>query len=377
MTLRVSLILTLTLLAFGADADTARNLIARGNDAFARQDYDAAIDAYDEASVDLPESAVVLFNKGVAFYGKEAYEKARELFDKAVVASPDASIEAKCLYNLGNCAFRQAQRRQDGDLEKAIAAYEESIRFYSAALDRDKGLQQAARNIEVARLILKDLLDKLKKQQEQAQKEAQKKQELADKLKDLIEQQKKNVARNEDVSDKVPGSEEFRKKLDELADAQKQTLQDTTDLAEKLRHEVRSTPDQTPPAMDKAAGHVDQSAGHQESAVDTLGRTRPWDAREDQEKALEELEKALDALKDQQQPQEQPQGQEDQRDEEQQQQPQENEGEPQQQPDKQADEQQAIPLTDTAKDILEEEKENRDRRRLRRPAGYRPVDKDW
>ena len=376
MMLRTCLIPAFVLLAFGADGTAARDLVARGNDAFARQDYDAALDAYDEASVDLPESAVVFFNKGAAFYGKEDYDKAREFFDKAALASPDGALEAKSLYNLGNCAFRQAERQKDADLEKAIAAYQESIKFYSAALERDQRLQNAARNIEVARLVLKDLLDKLKKQQEEARKEAQKKQELADRLKDLIGQQKNNLARNEDVSGEVPGSEDFRRKLDDLTEAQKKTLQETTELSEKLRHEMQSAPDQATSAADKAAEHVGESARHQDSAVDTFERTRPWDGRDHQEQALDELEKALDALKEGQNQQGQPQAKDDPGDKKKDQ-PQQDQGEPEEQPEEPRDQQQAIPLTDTAKDILEEEKENRERRRLRTPAGYRAVDKDW
>jgi len=119
---------------------------------------------------------------------------------------------------------------------------------------------------------------------------------------------------------------------------------------------------------------VEQSATRQDEAIEDLEGGHPHDARDDQEAALDQLEKALEALMDQQEG-EQPQSdnQQDQG-EQSQQQPQQKQGEPKPSPEEQM---QAVPLTDTAKDILEEERENRERRRVRQPGGYRAVDKDW
>jgi Ca-activated chloride channel family protein len=77
------------------------------------------------------------------------------------------ALVAKAKYNLGNCFFQRGSKQRDSDLQKALDDMKTSIDYWRQVLDLDPKNEKAARNIEVARLTIKDLLDQLKKQQEQ------------------------------------------------------------------------------------------------------------------------------------------------------------------------------------------------------------------
>ena len=156
-----------------AFADSPGGLVSKGNKQYHKKDYGKALELYDKASVKAPESAIVAFNKGDAFYKKGDIEKAREQFQQAASKTKSLPFEAKAWYNLGNCAFKAGGREEDSDLQKALQSFEESVKFYGTALEKDPNLKDAAQNLEIARLKIKDLLDKIKNQQQQGGKQNQ------------------------------------------------------------------------------------------------------------------------------------------------------------------------------------------------------------
>jgi Ca-activated chloride channel family protein len=156
-----------------AFADSPGGLVSKGNKQYHKKDYGRALELYDKASVKAPESAIVAFNKGDAFYKKGDLEKAREQFQQAASKTKALPFEAKAWYNLGNCAFKAGGREEDSDLQKALQSFEESVKFYGTAIEKDPNLKPAAQNMEIARLKIKDLLDKIKNQQQQGGKQNQ------------------------------------------------------------------------------------------------------------------------------------------------------------------------------------------------------------
>jgi len=156
-----------------AFADSPGGLVSKGNKQYHRKDYGKALELYDKASVRAPESAIIAFNKGDAFYKKGDLEKAREQFQQAASKTKSLPFEAKAWYNLGNCAFKAGGREEDSDLQKALQSYEESVKFYGTSLEKDPNLKPAAQNMEIARLKIKDLLDKMKQQQQQGGQQGQ------------------------------------------------------------------------------------------------------------------------------------------------------------------------------------------------------------
>jgi len=129
--------------------------------------------------------------------------------------------------------------------------------------------------------------------------------------------------------------------------------------------------DQQPEQVVQALSHLDSSIVVQEKAINNLKESMPGDAASGQQDSLDQMKKALEKLtegegenKDQQQQEQQDQQQQ------QQQEPQE----PPQDQQQQQKEQQA--RNETARDILDEEKKNREKRK-KAASGYRKVDRDW
>jgi Ca-activated chloride channel family protein len=359
-------------------ANSPAELVNKGNSAYQAGKYDEALAAYDEASVEAPESPQIYFNKGTALYQKGDYNKAAEAFEKAALKSKEISLEAKSKFNLGNCAYREAQRQQDSDLNKALDECSQSIRHYQEALELDPEFKEAAENIEVVRLVMKNILDEINKQKKAAEQKQEAMQRAADKLKQLIEKQQKALDRNQELGDErsrngdSPG---LLEKIKDLAQDQKGLQEETEELAENM---PKSNNQKTTATENPAEKHLRNAVKEQRAASGNLEQFNTSAAQTNQEKALEELKDALASLRGEQeaggQRQEQQQEGEQQ---EQQQQTQSTDKPPQDKEDKEKNGTAMAQLSDDAEDILDEEKENKKQRRLQTSGGYRAVDKDW
>ena len=279
-----------------AYADSPADLVGRGNAAYMAGEYDEAISAYEEASVDAPESPHIYFNRGAALYKKGDYSGATEAFEKAALKSRDLQLEAKSKFNLGNCAFREAERQQDSDLNKALEACTKSIQHYQEALDLDPAFNEAAENIEVVRLIMKTILDEINKQKEAAQKQ----QQTVDQLKELIKKQEKALDRNREIRDersRKGDSDELRDRVQDLAQGQNDLKAETEDLAKNM---PKPGGQNAQPAENPAEKHLKNAAKEQAAASGNLEQNHTEVAATNQEKALKELNDALSSLEQKQ-----------------------------------------------------------------------------
>ena len=361
-----------------AGAESAADLVTKGNGAYDAGDYEGALASYDEASVGDPESPYIYFNRGNVLYRQEDFDKAKEAFEQASLKSKDLALEARSQYNIGNCLFRQGDRQRDSDLQKSLEAFETSVRYYQRALELDPKRADAAHNIEVARLTIKAVLDEIKKQQEEQQQQQQQQQELMKELEQLIErqQQHRNDSQNLAQEQQQGQSADADQKAQAQAGEQEETRNDTESLSQKLsqqQQQAQQQQQQPMPNLDTAQGHVDAAVEKQRNAEKQLQDAKPKGAEAQQQEAVEELEKARDALNEGQQQQQQ------QGDEQQQQQGEQQEQDGQSEEDKGENEEeqmQAAALDETSRDILDEEEQNREQR-APQTGGYRPVDKDW
>ncbi len=400
-------------------AESSRNLVARGNAAYRAGSFDEALARYDEASVDSPESATLYFNKGAALYQKEDYAGAVEAFEQAALKSRKPRLGSLSKFGLGNCAFREAERQRDSDLKKAMEACEKSIRHYQEALELTPDYTEAAENIEVVRLVMKSILDEINKKQEEQQKQQNAMEELVKKLKELVAKQTGAVEQNDTVSaqeKQLGNTQAVRDQIQELGLNQKSIQSDSSGLSsEMMQMEAQMQAQQPPPQagqppmppeespLAKARQHVDTAVADQGSSIEKLSQDQLKSAKPYQEKALEELKEALAKLsegQDQQNEQQKQDQQGDQDDQEKEQQEgddsqkdsqdkeqkeeqskQDSKPDPaqKQEPPKEPDPKEAkqARAKEEARNILDEEKENRDRRQIRSPAGFRPVDRDW
>lgn len=400
-----------------ARADSARALVRKGNAAFAGGDFNEAMSAYEEADVEAPNSAVIEFNKGTVFYRQDDITAAREAFAKAAANAPDAAFEANARYNIGNCWFREARRQRDSDPKKALETCEKAIDSYHTALALNPDLVDARRNIEVSRMLWKSILDEQRKRQE----EQRQQQELAEELKKLEQRQRQAAEQSAKLAGKKRSegtTPEVAGHSREQAGAQQQLKQDTQEAARQMEEGARqasapSPGSPTPPEppgdedpLQQALTHLEEALQAQERAVEQLEKTRPEGAEPDQKQAADALRKALESLsgqQDRQQANDQQQDEDRQQEGDEQQsddggreddeqqgddrgreddQRQDGSRQPDQarQPDPEADQEEpdeAMMLDQDARDILDQEKINRERQRAARQRGVRPVEKDW
>jgi hypothetical protein len=365
----------LLFLSLTAHANSMTDLIEEGNIAYLAGEYDKALSAYEEASVEAPESPIIYFNKGGTLYQMGDYAGATDAFEKAALKTKDSQLEAKSRFNLGNCSFREAERQQDSDLNKALEALTKSIQHYQDALKLVPGFVEAAENIEVARLMMKNILDAINKQKEAAQQQQEAMEQAAKKMEELIEKQQQALDRNQQLDDdrRSKGeSEALRQQVQDLAKKQRDLQAETEELAKNMPKPVgqQSLSEETPTEK-----HLKNAEKEQNEAAEHLEENHTSEAEPNQEKALKELKEALESLQGDQdsggQKQEQQQGNQ-----------QEQEGvspqEEPQNPGEQQEEQAAeAQLMEDAHDILDEEKDNRERRQMQAAGAYRDVDKDW
>ena len=157
----------LATLARPAWADSVRETLGQGNGLYGDGQYTEAINKYNEALVEQPQAAEPKFNKANSYFKLDDLGEAMDLYQEVAAQSKDMNLVAKAKYNLGNAFFQRGAKQRDSDLQKAVEDMKTSIAHWRQALDIDPKNEKAARNIEVARLTIKDILDQIKKQQEQ------------------------------------------------------------------------------------------------------------------------------------------------------------------------------------------------------------------
>jgi tetratricopeptide (TPR) repeat protein len=359
------------LLPLTAHADSMADLIDEGNIAYLAGEYEKALSAYEEASVKAPESPFIYFNKGATLYQMGDYAAATSAFEKAALKSKDLRLEAKSKFNLGNCAFREAERQKDSDLNKALEALTKSIRHYQEALELDPEFVESAENIEVARLLMKNILDAIKKQKESDRQQQEAMEQVAEQIKDLIKKQGQALDRNRQLDDErraKGNSEALQQQVKDLAKEQRNLQGETEDLAKNM---PKPTGQQSTSKETEAERHLKNAAKEENAASGNLEQNHISEAKTNQEKALKELKEALESLKKDQNNGGQQQGNQ------QEQQSSSPEEIPQDQREQEEDQSAEAQLLEDAHDILDEEKENRERRQMQAVGGYREVEKDW
>ena len=368
--------------AIPLSAASPAHLVEEGNRAYESGEYAAALEAYEKAAVDAPESPEIAFNRGTVFYRQQDYDKAEEAFREAALKTRDVRLEAKAKYNLGNVAFRRSERQRDSDLQKALQACEKSIAHYREALELDPELQMAGRNLEIARLTMKSLLDEIRKQQEEAQKRKQQQQQAQQKLKEIAEKQQKLRRDTEKLDGSPRTPQEKQEAARELADRQNKLRRETEEMKQKLEQASKQQPQD--PAANSAKKELQTAVTEQDKAEKQLDSGGTRTAADSQEEAEKALKKALEALsgdeKERQQQQQQAdadQTQEEDAGKEKQAARDRENSQAEAEEDQQQTKKTAVKLDDDARDILNEEKENSERRQVGRMRGYSDVDKDW
>ena len=139
------------------DPMVARN--KKGNEHYAKEEYNDALEAYQNALVEDPDSPRLHFNVGNVLYRAQQYGDAMEQYRKGLAASDPAFLK-NVHYNMGNAQFLQ------GQWSEALESYKETLK-----LDPDD--LEAKFNLELTQVKLKEQSQQQQQQNELGKKDQQ------------------------------------------------------------------------------------------------------------------------------------------------------------------------------------------------------------
>ena len=229
-----------------------RKLVAAANEAFARGDYQQALDGYNEAEVTLPESPRIAYNQGLAHYKLGDLVAARNHFNRALLTR-DINIEASAKYNLGNVDYAEALQKQSAPTE-AIDLLKSAIGHYRDALALRPDDADAKANIQSAQLLIKKLLDDLKKQQEQNKKNQNQQQNKNDNQKNQDQQQNQDQQKQQDQNDQSgqkPESDQKQRDKDASDKKNQKPDQQPSDAQQNQNQQDQQSPDNKASTSDR------------------------------------------------------------------------------------------------------------------------------
>ena len=125
--------------------------------------YEEALLQYKTLLAKNPDSDIVHYHVGIAYYKKGDFEKAIEHFTKAL-ATDDPVIEAWAAYNIGNGKYRLGEKYQKVDLKRTAEFYQEAIDYYKRAMELTGKDEAPKFNHDFVEKKWKDLLNHLKEQ---------------------------------------------------------------------------------------------------------------------------------------------------------------------------------------------------------------------
>jgi len=356
-------------------AKSVRASLQQGNKLYAEGNFNDAIKKYDQALTDAPQALEPKFNKANGYFQLDDLVKAIDLYREVSADSKDMKLVAKAKYNLGNCYFKQGSKQIDSNLHKALEDLQTAIAYWRQTLDIDPENEKAAKNIEVARLTIKDIIDRINKQKKEQQQQAEKQKKLQKQLKELLEHQKALAQKTQQVKNDTDKGQISRQ---EAEDNYKKQAQEQSQLEDKTEQALQQIQQQDPnipqpPHMKQAGSELEQAADAQSDAETQLKASDGSAAKQSQDKAAKHLENTLKALSQDNQ-QKQGQQQEQQGQEQQPQEP----NQPDKKQQQQQKEQKAAAAQDTtAQEILDKEQKKKKQRQILQRGGYQRVEKDW
>jgi|GEM_PF-3196420 len=334
-------------------------LFQRGNEAYAAGDYDAAINAYQEAVATTAESAEIYYNLGNAHYRAGGFAEAIESFEMAAARARTDSLRSRSWYNLANGMVQTGQALRAADPQAAVNYCRQAAGLYRMALDRNPAFGDAAYNLEMCQRIAAMIEEEIREQAEKERQENELINYIREKLAEFIERQSQLL--------ETPDAGEPQRRLE----------RETRELAQVMKASGRHT-DRTLPDGTTWPGPLKETYGHTRKAADAM-------ALPDPPTALAELTAALGAAPEAPNPQD---GESDEDSDEY-----DDYDMDYEESDEDADlYEEADPFGDfsdyeeirgvpppnqTEMDILAEEIRNQEARKDKRAGEYKSVEKDW
>ena len=135
--------------------DSAHQLVENGNTFYTEARYQDALSSYQRAALSEPESGVIQFNLGNAYFKQFELGRATEAYKRALLMG-DRKIQTLASYNLGNVRYQQSLNAIR-TFKDAMRHIKIAIRYYRESLLLDSNFADARYNLELAHRLLEEL----------------------------------------------------------------------------------------------------------------------------------------------------------------------------------------------------------------------------
>ncbi|MEO5356930.1 MAG: tetratricopeptide repeat protein [Nitrospirae bacterium YQR-1] len=206
-----------------ASAALFDNPAGEGNYLYKNGKYDEAIKKYGDALKKSPDSGLLNYNAGTAYYKKGDYQQALNHFTKSL-ATTNPSLEMRSSYNIGNTHYMIGESMEKTDPAEALSLYEGALQYYKRALELNDSDKDARHNYELTSRRIRQLKEEMKKPQNKKNDKDKK----GDKDKDKGKDQSKGNDKDKDKQgdDKDRGKQQQDKQGKENDKSQQSAKQD-------------------------------------------------------------------------------------------------------------------------------------------------------
>ncbi len=267
-----------------ARAQSVSSLVKEGNASYKQGKFKAARKKYQQALKKAPDSPYVYFDLGDTLYKLGDFKGAGTAYEQAVTRSRKRGFQAAGRFNQGNAALRQAEEIVKKNPETALRDMAGSLSYYRQAMALEPGLDKAARNIEVAKDKIEAVKKFLARRQEEARAARQARKKMARKLAEMSKKQAAMAAgsrKRAAKSGKGKGA---------AGEKQKELNNETRRLTDKLAKQQAARRDSNGA---QAAKDLRQAMENQKKALKNLENKQLEKAAANQEKAADKLQQAM------------------------------------------------------------------------------------
>jgi len=231
------------LLVWGLAPGSAQASASRALKQYQAGNYEAARLQYEKLLEKRPDDARLHFNIGDAAYQSEAYDDALQHFQSSLVTK-DLQLQQQAYYNMGNTAFRLGEK--EGDPEKKIGAWEQSLTHYESALKLNPEDHDAQFNHD----LVKKRLEEFKQQNQDNQQQNDKQNdESKDDQEQKDQKDQQDQKQNQDQQSQKDSSQQ--KQEQDQQKQQQQQQQQSGDQKDKQKSESQEGEKQESPDAQK------------------------------------------------------------------------------------------------------------------------------
>ncbi len=212
--------------------DPVHDQSARGVKLYSEGDYAGALDAFDRALEQQPDSPLLYFDRAASLYQAGMFEESAASY---AVAASDPALAAPALYGAGNALAKA------GDLEKALEAYRQSLTLAPADEDVKHNYER-----------VQQMLEEQQQQQEEEQQDGD-----SDENQEQQDQEQQQDGEQENAPPDSSGSNEEQQDQGEEGEQEEEQPQDQEQDGEgqeeqqpEQPQDQEPQPGQVPPSID-------------------------------------------------------------------------------------------------------------------------------